>query len=75
MLAVVVAAETLTFEAGHVLKSILKLWSNLKLNILMNFVLKKKKVVMAAVVVVAVVLVVVVVIYWCNGGGEVHSSH
>ena len=43
MLAVVAAAEALTFEAGHVLKIVLKLWSNLKLNILMNFVLKKKK--------------------------------
>ena len=64
MLAVVAAAEALTFEAGHVLKIVLKLWSNLKLNILMNFVLKKKKVVvMVAVVVVAVVPVVV---YWCR---------
>ena len=42
MLAVVAAAEALTFEAGHVLKIVLKLWSNLKLNILMYFVFKKK---------------------------------
>jgi len=33
----------LTFEAGHILKVVLKLWSNLRLNVLMNFVLKKKK--------------------------------
>ena len=33
----------LTFEAGHVLKVVLKLWSNFRLNVLMNFVLKKKK--------------------------------
>ena len=51
MLAVVAAAEALTFEAGHVLKIVLKLWSNLKLNILMNFVLMKK-IAAAAVVVV-----------------------
>ena len=32
-----------TFEAEHVLKVVLKLWWNLRLNVLMNFVLKKKK--------------------------------
>jgi len=33
----------LTFEVEHILKVVLKLWSNLRLNVLMNFVLKKKK--------------------------------
>ena len=33
----------LTFEAGHVLKVVLKFWPNLRLNVLIKFVLKKKK--------------------------------
>ena len=32
-----------TFEAGHVLKVVLKLWPYLRLNVLIKFVLKKKK--------------------------------
>ena len=33
----------LTFEAGHVLKVVLKFWPNLRLNVLIKFVLKKTK--------------------------------
>ena len=33
----------LTFEAGHVLKVVLKFWPNLRLNVLIKFVLKKTR--------------------------------